>query len=157
MTIVSAMVTTPGAVQQTEARWFDSARWVNWVDGLEAVTHVDPRWPEPGATVTWQSNPAGRGRVTERAVVRSPGHEQTVEVLDDSIEGHQTVEFQIVEGGTQITLSLDYRLRRRSPISPLIDRLFIRRAMTQSLQRTLGRFVAATERQDRPRSRDRAT
>ena len=42
--------------------------------------------------------------------------------------------------GFRSTLGLEYRLHRRSPLTPLVDILFIRRAMTLSLGRTLSRF-----------------
>ena len=39
-----------------------------------------------------------------------------------------------------MSLTLEYRLKQRSPITPIVDVLFIRRALHASLQRTLARF-----------------
>jgi hypothetical protein len=41
-----------------------------------------------------------------------------------------------------VTLSLSYELKRRSALIRLVDLLFIRRAMTRSLEQTLSRFGA---------------
>jgi hypothetical protein len=125
---------------EAERRWYDTSGWTEWVDGLDCMVVVDPRWPALGAVVTWDSGPAGRGHVTERVVAYEPGVGQTVEVHDVSIAGHQSVAFATVPDGVQVTLALAYRLHRRSPLTPLVDMLFIRRAMTLSLGRTLGRF-----------------
>ncbi len=54
----------------------------------------------------------------------------------------QTVSFAAVGDGVQVTLRLEYRVRRRSPVTPIVDVLFIRRAMAASLDRTLMRFAA---------------
>jgi hypothetical protein len=78
-----------------------------------------------------------------------PREWQTVAVEDDSIRGTQRVEFVAVEGGVDVGLSLDYRIKRRSPLTPVIDWLFVRRPMTTSLMKTLERFggVLAESRQ----------
>jgi hypothetical protein len=47
-----------------------------------------------------------------------------------------------VPAGVEVTLRLEYRLTRRSPVTPVIDALFIRRAMSLSLSRSLARFGA---------------
>jgi hypothetical protein len=125
------------SVADAQALWYDTARWVDWVDGVDAV---EGDWPRPGATVTWQSGPAGRGHVTERVVRYEPLEGQTLEVSDDSIRGEQTITFAPEEADVRVTLSLAYRITRRSPITPLIDLLFIRRAMADSLDLTLTRF-----------------
>ena len=65
---------------------------------------------------------------------------QTVEVEDDSIQGHQSVAFMPTEGSVGVELSLEYQIKRRSMFTPLVDVLFIRRAMERSLQATLTRF-----------------
>jgi hypothetical protein len=128
------------SVAAAEGCWYDTSGWDTWVDGLDRVQRVDPGWPALGATVTWESNPAGRGHVTEHVVAYEPGAGQTVEVADVSITGRQSVSFAAVPDGVEVTLALDYRPRRRSPVTPLVDLLFIRRAMTLSLGRTLHRF-----------------
>ena len=94
-----------------------------------------------GGGVTWESGPAGRGRVTETVVAYAPADGQTVEVADDAMTGRQTVTFAAVGrwGGGDAALS-STALRRRSPVTPIVDALFIRRAMSPSLGRSLARF-----------------
>ena len=140
MRVVSAVETFPGSVHEAETLWYDTARWPSWVDGLDRVTGAEPRWPQLGATVTWQSGPAGRGRVVERVVAYEPLSGQTVEVQDDSIRGRQSVEFAAADEAVELTLTLEYEIKQRSPLTPLVDLLFIRRAFRTSLDATLRRF-----------------
>ncbi len=142
MRMVLAKQTFAGTVQEVERRWYDTARWPAWVDGLERVVEVAGEWPAAGAAVIWDSGPAGRGRVSERVVAREPLAGQTLEVRDSSLRGRQTVAFLPVAAGVEITLTLAYELKRRTPLTPLVDALFIKRAMTTSLTTTLGRFGA---------------
>jgi Polyketide cyclase / dehydrase and lipid transport len=132
--------TFAASVSDAERCWYDTSAWAVWVDGLDEMVEVDPRWPGLGAVVMWESGPAGRGRVTERVIAYEPGEGQTVEVDDVSVTGRQSVTFVPVTAGVQVALGLEYRLHRRSPLTPLVDILFIRRAMTLSLGRTLSRF-----------------
>ena len=46
----------------------------------------------------------------------------------------------------KVTLALDYRLKDRRPLRPLVDLLFIRRAQSDSLRRTLGASPASSRR-----------
>jgi len=138
---VRATQTVAGTVDEVERRWYDTGRWASWVDGLERVADVSGPWPDPGAVVTWQSGPAGRGRVVERVVEREPLKGQTTEVSDPSISGRQSVAFAPVPGGVEVELTLSYRLQRRSPVTPVVDMLFIRRAIASSLETTLARFA----------------
>lgn len=140
MRAVSAVQTFPGTVHEAETVWYDTAGWPSWVDGLDRVTEVDPRWPQLGASVIWESGPAGRGRVVERVVAHEPLSGQTVEVQDDSIRGHQTVAFAPAEKEVEVALTLEYEIKRRSLVTPLVDVLFIRRAFRASLDATLRRF-----------------
>lgn len=140
MRAVQVTQTFAGTVAEAEGRWYDTARWPAWVDGCDRVLGVDGPWPAAGAAVTWESGPAGRGHVTERVVAHEPGSGQTVEVRDASIAGRQTVTFTPAPDAVTVTVRLEYGLLRRSPILPVIDLLFIRRAMVQSLERTVSRF-----------------
>lgn len=140
MRAVSAVQTFPGSVHEAESVWYDTGRWSSWVVGLDRVTNVDPRWPQPGASVTWESGPAGRGRVVERVVEHERLGGQTVEVEDDSIRGRQSVEFAPAEEAVEVTLTLEYEIKKRSPLTPLVDMLFIRRAFRTSLDESLRRF-----------------
>jgi hypothetical protein len=128
------------SVHEVETCWYDVNRWPEWVDGLARVISVDGSWPQVGSEVTWQSSPAGRGRVSERVEAYEPLGGLTVHVRDDAIEGRQEVRFEPAGNGVEIELSLDYRIQRRSPLTPLIERLFVRRPMTISLTKTLERF-----------------
>ena len=139
---VRAVQQFSASVPEAERCWYDTSRWPRWVDGLDHVVQTAAPWPHAGGSVIWESGPAGRGRVTERVVAYAPGEGQSLEVSDDAVTGQQTVAFAAVPDGVQVTLALEYRFNRRSPITPLLDVLFVRRQMTQSLTRTLARFGA---------------
>lgn len=130
-------------VQQAEAVWYDTERWPEWIDGLRRVTERSGDWPRAGASVSWESNPAGRGHVVERVTAYEPGRGQTLEVQDDSIRGCQRVAFHELDGGVLVELALEYELKARSVLTPVVDALFIRRAMAASLRSTLERFGIA--------------
>ncbi len=142
---VSAEQTYPCSVHEAEEVWYDTSRWVGWVDGLASVTSVGEQWPASGAELWWQSGPAGRGRVSERVVAYEPLVGQTTEVSDETIEGRQSVSFMPDDGSVTIELSLEYGLKRRSLITSLVDFLFISRAFTTSLRSTLERFGVELE------------
>jgi hypothetical protein len=142
MRTVRVQQTFEASVAQAERRWYDTSRWADWVDGLDRVLEVDGDWPNAGASVTWESGPAGRGRVTERVVTREPLTGQTLEVQDDSIRGRQSVSFTPGAEGVEVALSLEYELKRRSIITPIVDALFIKRAMAVSIGLTVNRFGA---------------
>ena len=134
-----------GTVPEAERCWYDTERWVHWVEGLERVVSVSGDWPQPGSQVIWESGPAGRGRVTELVLVHEPLRGLQLEVTDASIRGRQIVTFAAAGDAVEVALALEYRLRRRSLVSPVVDLLFIRRAMTDSLDATVSRFGAELE------------
>jgi hypothetical protein len=140
MPAVTAGQTFEGSVHDAERVWYDTGRWPRFVDGLERVEQVDPSWPSVGAVVSWRSGPAGRGQVTERVVEYEPLEGQTLEVEDDSIHGRQIVVFSPEDGKVAVQLTLSYRVKRRTPLTPLVDLLFIRGAFKRSLQATVERF-----------------
>jgi hypothetical protein len=137
--------TFAATVTEAERCWYETDGWHHWVDGLDEVLEVRGAWPQAGATVTWQSGPAGRGRVVERVIAYEPLRGQAIEVADDSIRGRQSVTFAAAGDRVEIALALEYRLVRRTIVSPVVDVLFIRRAMTASLSSTLSRFGAELE------------
>jgi hypothetical protein len=145
MRTVRAEQTFAASLPDAEAHWYDTRRWADWVDGLESVLAVEGGWPGVGGTVSWRSGPAGRGGVSEHVLEHTPLRGQTVEVSDDSIHGEQTIAFMPEPPGVRVELSLAYQIQRRSPVTPLIDVLFIRRAMTSSLEQTLSRFGVSLE------------
>jgi hypothetical protein len=130
----------PGTVAEAEALWYDLARRPGWVDGFGRVVQVEGPWPDPGAVLTWESPPGGRGRVRERVEAHVAGAGQRLQVEDERIEGTQEVAFAGVPGGVRITWSIDCRLKDRTPVAPLVEALVVRRAMTASLRRSLTRF-----------------
>lgn len=132
-----------GTVHEAERCWCDTARWAQWVAGLGRVVEVSRHWPREGSNVVWESVPAGRGRVHERVTEHEALRGLTVAVEDDSITGVQRVSFDPVPKGVRIELSLEYSIKRRSPLTPLVDWLFVRRPMTISLSNTLERFGVA--------------
>ncbi len=134
--------TLPATVYEIEQRWYDTSRWTVWVEGLRRVVHVSEGWPRVGSSVTWDSGPAGRGHVVERVVAHEPLAGQTVEVDDSSITGRQSVAFVPVDDGVEVQLTLSYEIKNRSMFTPVVDALFIKRAMATSLATTLGRFGA---------------
>ena len=140
MSVARVALTLPGSVHEAERLWYDTGRWPSWVDGLAEVTAVDPGWPHAGASVTWSSGPAGRGRVVERVVEHEPLAGQELEVEDDSLRGRQRITFTPLDVAVEIGLSLDYTLKQRSIFIPVLDALFIRRAIATSLRATLHRF-----------------
>lgn len=150
MPLARATASFPGAVEDAEAIWYDTATWPRWVVGLAEVESVRGGWPEPGGEVRWRSGPAGRGKVSERVINYERSGGQTVAVQDDSIRGTQAVSFESDGEDVSITLSLAYELKRRSPLLRLVDFLFIRRAMTRSLEETLSRFGFELEAALRP-------
>ncbi|MGO9885878.1 MAG: SRPBCC family protein [Solirubrobacteraceae bacterium] len=145
MPAVGVVKTFAGTVAEAERCWYETAGWHLWVDGLDRVLAVDGDWPAAGSSVTWQSGPAGRGRVVERVIAYEPLRGQALVVDDDSISGRQSVAFAGAAERVQVSLTLEYKLVHRTIVSPVVDVLFIRRAMATSLGATLGRFGAELE------------
>jgi uncharacterized membrane protein len=140
MSTVVVAQTFPGTVHEAESCWYDTSGWASWVDGLARVDEVRGDWPNEGAIVVWESGPAGRGRVTERVIRHEPLSGQTNDVRDGSIDGRQSVAFTPAGEDVEVELTLSYEIRERSIFTPLVDRLFIRRAMSTSMRTTLSRF-----------------
>jgi Polyketide cyclase / dehydrase and lipid transport len=137
----SASVTVSGRAAEAEELWYDQTRWPTWIDGFGHVVRLDDEWPDAGARLVWDSKPGGRGRVVERVTSHVQRQGQTLEVEDERLRGTQTVAFTPAGDDTQIELSLEYRLKSRTPLTPLVDALFVRRAIRDSLSRTLARFA----------------
>jgi len=146
----SAVESFAASVPEAEALWYDTDRWPAWVDGLAQVTEIEGDWPSAGAAVTWESNPAGRGRVLELVVRYEPHAGQTLEVEDASVRGRQSIAFDQLADGVRVELALEYELKQRSIVTPVLDVLFIRRAVASSLRATLARFGAELARAGTP-------
>jgi hypothetical protein len=145
MATVAATLALPASMHNAETVWYDTTGWPGWIDGLESVIAVQGAWPAVGASVTWQSVPAGRGRVTELVVGYEQLVGQTLEVEDDSIRGRQSVTFTPLDDGVEVELQLEYKLKKRSLLMPIVDVLFVRNAWRSSLRSTLTRFGVELE------------
>ena len=119
--------------------WTDVSRWPSFVEGFARVVELDPEWPAEGSRAIWESVPAGRGRVTEKVADGGPGHFATL-VFEDRLAGRQTFRAAESEGGARVELSLEYTLTKYGPLGALADAIFIRRALRDSLRRTITRF-----------------
>ena len=136
-----ASISVPGRAADAEALWYDPHRWQAWIDGFGHVVSIDDGWPRRGAELVWESPPGGRGRVTERVVAYEMRTGQTLEVEDATLTGTQKVAFEPGPEAVEITLSLEYRIKDRTALTPVVDLLFVRRAMTDALRRTVTRFA----------------
>jgi uncharacterized membrane protein len=80
--------------------------------------------------------------VLERVIRHEQRVGQTVEVEDEKLRGEQTLAFEAQpEDRTRVVLTFDYSLKNPAPLSVVTDLLFIRRAVRESMQRTLARFA----------------
>lgn len=140
MALVRASADFICAPVAAEALWYDTDLWPSFIDGCARIVRVDAAWPQAGAEVVWESTPAGRGRVLERVERYEPALGQTSQVSDDASRGVQRVAFEALDGGVGLQLEFDYQLESSPLLRPLLDALFVRRAQTASLERTLERF-----------------
>lgn len=138
---VRVSVDVPGPILGAEELWYDRDRWSSFIDGFGHVARIDAGWPAEGATLVWDSRPGGRGRVVERSVAYEVRSGQTAEVEDERLRGTQTIGFAALEDGVEVTLALEYQLKDSGPLRAVVDVLFIRRALGDSLRRTLARFA----------------
>ena len=147
MGVARDAITVPLTPEPAFDLWTDLTRWATFVDGFGHVERVDGGWPAEGAKLVWRSGPAGRGVVTERVVASEPGMRLVTQVFEERMRGAQAVTFEPVEdGSTRVDMELDYTLTRGGPLSGVTDFLFIRRAVTDAVRRTLRRFaLEATE------------
>jgi hypothetical protein len=126
------------------ALWVDLDRWPSFVEGFARTLERSPDWPAKGARVVWESTPEGRGRVTETVTANEPGR-FSAQVFEEALMGTQTLRAVQAEEGAEVELSLDYELAKWGPLRGLADAIFIRRALRDSLRRTLFRFAVEAE------------
>ncbi len=125
--------------------WRSVERWSTFVEGFARVVDRTPGWPGEGERVIWESTPGGRGRVTEKVVEAGPASFATM-VFEESLMGRQALSVRPAgDGRTEAELSLEYTLAKYGPLGPVADVLFIRRALRDSLRRTLDRFAVEAE------------
>jgi Polyketide cyclase / dehydrase and lipid transport. len=142
MSRAHAAAEVPGPVTEVEALWYEPTRWPSWIDGFGHLAKLEGEWPHIGARLIWDSRPGGRGRVVERVVRYEPRVGQVLEVEDERLTATQSVRFEPTEGGTWIALELAYELKSGARLQALVDLFFIRRALADSMRRTLARFRA---------------
>jgi hypothetical protein len=136
------LVLTPEAALRL---WADTDRWPSFVEGYARTLELSDEWPAAGARVVWESNPAGRGRVTEKVAEGEGPDRFTTMVFEQRLTGTQTFRVIESEGGSRAELSLEYQLTQWGPLSAVADAVFIRRAIRDSLRRTLYRFSVEAE------------
>ena len=124
--------------------WTSVNRWPSFVEGFARRLELSPEWPAEGARIVWESNPEGRGRVTETVTAHGPDHFAT-QVYEEALMGTQTLRVAPAEGGSEVELSLDYELVKYGPLRGIADAIFIRRALRDALRRTLFRFEIEAE------------
>jgi hypothetical protein len=132
-----ATVSVPGPASEAEALWYDVRRWASFVEGFGAVRRRESDWPRTGGVLVWDSSPGGRGRVVERVTRYEPRAGQTAEIEDSQLTGTQEIAFRLGPERVDIELSLAYRLKSGGPFMWLADLFYIRRALRDSLRRTL--------------------
>ena len=135
-----ASITVPGLASEAEALWYDPIRWAAWIDGFGHIVALPEGWPAAGRLV-WDSMPGGRGRVAETVTAYEARTGQTLAVEDSRLRGTQRVAFAPRPEAVKVTLALEYELKERAPLTPIVDFLFVRREVVASLRRTLARFA----------------
>jgi hypothetical protein len=135
---VRASVAVPGRAREAEVLWLDRSRWASWIDGFGHVERADEGWPAPGSRLRWTSRPRGRGLVEERVLEHAAAERLVLAVEDEKLRGTQVVSFAERGDEVVVTVTLEYELKERTP--PLVDRFFVRRALADSLRRTVARF-----------------
>jgi hypothetical protein len=113
--------------QAARELWYDTRRWPTFMDGFRTVVRQDPEWPE-GGVVIWDSGPHHQGRTREAVVAPD-----VVEIETEQLRGRRSVHF----AGGEMTVAFDYELKRSNPIQAF----FVKRALRDSLERTLYRFA----------------
>ena len=144
MRTAGAGTDVPLAPAAALALWADVSRWPSFIEGFGRLVENDPGWPAPDARLVWESVPAGRGRVTEKVVESSEDRIATM-VFEDRLAGRQEFRVAPGPGGAAVELSLEYTLTKYGPFGVVADVLFIRRAIRDSLRRTLFRFGVEAE------------
>ena len=142
MGVAREAVTVPLPPEQAFGLWTDLTRWAAFVDGFGHVDRIDGDWPAEQTKLVWRSGPAGRGIVTEKVVASEPGERFVTQVFEERMQGAQAVRFTPVDDdSTRVDIELDYKLVSGGPFAGITDVLFIRRALTDALRRTLRRFA----------------
>jgi len=137
---VLATIELPVMTSEVEQLWYDLSRWPAFIDGFAHIEKQSGDWPQAGASLTWTSNPGGRGRVLEDVVRYEARVGQESLVEDERMRGTQRVGFRPGPEGVRVTLELEYTLKGERTFQALFDVFFVRRPMRESVTRTLARF-----------------
>lgn len=141
MAEVSAEVEVEAPLADVWDLYFNPESWRSWVDGFARLT-ASEGYPEPGGSLSWESTPAGRGRVSERVLEHQPRRLHRIAYTDPGSAGELETSFEMVPADgrgrrTRVVQALRYELQDAGPLAALTDRLFIRSQMRRSLQRSL--------------------
>lgn len=131
--------------QEAEALWLDTQRWPSFLDGFGRLTKRSADWPAQGSRASWGTGPAGRGLVLYVVQEREPGKSLILSEEDERTTGEQRTTFEAFPEGCRMTVELTYAVKPGKGVPKVIDFLFVRRAMRESLRRTLIRFAAEVE------------
>jgi len=142
----SARVTgqVPVDPEAAVALWSDLRRWPSFVEGFARLVSSTPGWPAEGAKVVWETGPGGRGKVSEK-VTENTAHAFATRIVEKRLFGVQAFSAEPVPGGSRVEIALEYELTSESPLRGITDVLFIRRALRDSLARTLRRYAVEAE------------
>lgn len=135
---VTRHVDLPGPISAAEALWYDLGRRPSFVEGFGHLVRTDPAWPQAGSRVVWDGPPGGRGRVSETVDAYSAREGQSVHLEDERLRGTQVTTFVPLPGtAVRVTVRLEWALKDANPAK---DWLLVRRALGESLRRTLARY-----------------
>lgn len=139
MARVARSTTLPGPISAAEDLWYDLRRRAGFVEGFGHVVKVDGPWPEAGSRVLWDAPPkTDRGRVSETVDRHEARLGQTAFVEDAQLRGTQTTSFEAQpDGQVRVTVAFHWKLKEGNPVT---DWLWVRRAMGESLRRTLVKY-----------------
>ncbi len=124
--------------------YFDDQGWARWVDGFARVESSEG-YPERDGTLTWESIPPGRGRVTERVLDHEPRKLHRISFDDPESEGRLETTFEIRGDGVHVVQTMTYTIKHAGLFGPAADIFFVRRQVVGSLERSLGRLKHEAE------------
>jgi uncharacterized membrane protein len=70
-----------------------------------------------------------------------PAARVVVRIFEEKLTGTETATFEPADDGTLVHVALDYTLTDGGPAKAVADVIFIRRALRDSIRRTLRRFA----------------
>ncbi len=147
MGVARAAVELTAVPAAVERLWSEPEGWAGFVDGFGRVVELDPAWPAVGARLTWESHAGGRGRVVEQVRRTGAGAGAGRDAGGRAAARRAAARVRAGRGrpgaGIGVALELDYALLRSGPFMVVADPLFVRRALRDSLRRTLAGLARA--------------